>query len=97
MATDREDMPEKIKLPPPLSMTDNKTDPSRSEYHYSFTPKLKLVQPHIKLASSFMYRRTPEYVRSQPRESFQPGLVPAARIKWRTWRLRVFAKQRILQ
>lgn len=77
--TDQEDMPEKIKLPPLLSMTVNKTDPSRSEYRYSFTPKVKLVQSHIKLASSFMYRRAPEYVRNQPRESFQPGFVPAAR------------------
>jgi len=72
-------MPEKVKLPPLLCMTVNKTDPSRSEYRFSFTPKVKLVQPHIKLASSFMYRRTPEYVRGQPRASFHPGFVPAAR------------------
>ena len=37
------------------------------------------MQPNIKLASSFMYRRPPDYVRGQPRESFQPGFVPAAR------------------
>ena len=72
-------MPEKIKLPPLLCMTVNKADPSRSEYGNSFTPKVKLVQSHIKLASSFMYRRPPEYVRGQPRVSFQPGFVPAAR------------------
>ena len=72
-------MPEKVKLPPLLCMTVNKTDPSTSEYRFSFTPKVKLVQPSIKLASSFMYRRPPDYVRGQPRESFQPGFVPAAR------------------
>lgn len=72
-------MPEKVKLPPLLSMTVNKRDPSKSEYRFSFTPKVSLVQSHIKLASSFMYRRPPEYVRGQPRESFQPGFVPAAR------------------
>ena len=72
-------MPENVKLPPLLCMTVNKAHPSRSEYRFSFTPKVKLVQPHIKLASSFMYRRPPEYVRGQPRLSFQPGYVPAAR------------------
>ena len=59
-----------------------KTGPARSEYRFSFTPKVKLVQPHIKLASSFMYRRPPDSIRGQPRESFQPGFVPAARSGW---------------
>ena len=76
------DMPEKVKLPPLLCMTVNKTGPARSEYRFSFTPKVKLVQPHIKLASSFMYRRPPDSIRGQPRESFQPGFVPAARSGW---------------
>lgn len=72
-------MSDKVKLPPLLCMTVNKTDPSKSEYRVSYTPKVKLVQPNIKLASSFMYRRPPDYVRGQPRQSFLPGFVSAVR------------------
>lgn len=72
-------MSDEVKLPPLLCMTVNKTDLSKSEYRVSYTPKVKLVQPNIKLASSFMYRRPPDYVRGQPRQSFLPGFVPAVR------------------
>ena len=71
---------EKLKLPPLLAMSlTSKSCPARSEYGHSFTPKVKLVQPSIKLAPSFMYRRPPDFVRGHPRESFHPGFVPAAR------------------
>ena len=72
-------MPEKLKLPPLLAMTVNKSPPVKTEYGDSFTPKTRLIQGHIKLGSSFMYRRPPEFVRGQPRASYQPGFVPAAR------------------
>ena len=33
----------------------NLTEPSKTEHCYSFTPKEKLIQSHIDLASSFMH------------------------------------------